>query len=78
MSGSGPARITRFRMGTLSGASYRSGSAPTEASSISFDIQPLGLFGTATFHLGMDILLAANAASGVYGFDYLVTAQFVL
>ncbi|MFJ6025079.1 hypothetical protein ACIQC9_10855 [Brevundimonas sp. NPDC092305] len=78
VTGAGPASITRFRMGTLSGASYRSGSAPADASSISFDLQPLGLFGTATFHLGMDVLMAANASSGVYGFDYLVTAEFVL
>lgn len=75
--GSGPAKITRFHMGTLTGALYRSGSAPADAASISFDLQPLGLFGTATFVLGMDVLLNANASSGVYGFDYLVTAEFV-
>lgn len=75
--GSGPAKITRFRMGSLSGASYRSGAAPADGASISFDIQPLGLFGAATFGLGMDVLLNANAVSGVYGFDYVVTAEFV-
>jgi hypothetical protein len=74
--GSGPARIVKLRVGSMSGASYV-GSAPAESASISFDLQPLGLFGTATFKLGMDVQLAAGAASGVKVYDYQVTAQFL-
>lgn len=73
-----PASITKFRVGTLSGgASYRSGSAPAEAATLVFDLNPLGLFSTASFVLGMDMTLAANAASGAYTFDYVVTIQLV-
>lgn len=75
--GSGPAAISRLRVGSLSGASYRSGSGPVEGSSLSFDLNPLGLLGSATFRLGMDVVLAANASSGTYGFDYVVTVELV-
>lgn len=75
--GSGPAAITRFRVGSLSGASYRGGSAPVEGATVTFDLNPLGLLGTATFPLGMDVVLAANAASGAHTFDYIVTVQLV-
>jgi len=71
------ASITKFRVGSLSGATYRSGSAPAEASSLTFDLNPLGLLGTASFVLGMDMTLAANAPSGPYTFDYVVTIQLV-
>lgn len=74
--GSGVAHISRFRIGSLSGASYRS-SAPVDASSLVFDLNPLGLFGTATFKLGMDVELNAGAASGSQTFDYLVHVEFV-
>lgn len=76
VTGSGPASITRLRVASMSGGAYRTGSAPSEASSLTFDINPLGLFTTASFKLGMDVQLAANAASGVQTFDYLVTVQF--
>mgnify|MGYP001402989072 CR=1 FL=1 len=75
--GSGPAAISRLRIGGLSGATYRSGSAPPEGSSLSFDLNPIGLLGSATFHLGMDVVLAANASSGTYAFDYVVTVELV-
>lgn len=75
--GSSSATITRFRTGTLNGATYRSGSAPAEGATLTFDINPLGLLSTATFQLGMDVTLAANAPSGTYGFDYVVTVQLV-
>lgn len=71
------ASISKFRVGSLSGATYRSGSAPAEAASLTFDLNPLGLLGTATFVLGMDMTLAANAATGNYTFDYVVTIQLV-
>lgn len=77
VTGSGPAQVTRLRVGSLSGATYRTGSAPSAAGALSFDLNPLGLFGTAVFNLGMDVQLAANAASGPQTFDYIVTAEFV-
>ena len=77
VTGSGPATISRLRVGGLSGATYRTGSAPTEAASLTFDLNPIGLLSTATLQLGMDVVLAANAASGAYSFDYIVTVQLV-
>lgn len=77
VTGSGPATISRLRVGGLSGATYRAGSAPTEAASLTFDLNPIGLLSTATLKLGMDVVLSANAASGVYTFDYIVTVQLV-
>lgn len=76
VTGSGPASIVKLRVGSLSGATY-SGSAPAESSAITFDLQPLGLFGTATFKLGMDVQLAAGAASGAKVYEYQVTATFL-
>lgn len=74
----GTASISKFRVGSLTGgATYRSGSAPAEAATLVFDINPLGLFSTANFVLGMDMTLAANAPSGAYTFDYVVTIQLV-
>lgn len=71
-----PAQITRLRVGSMTGGVYRTGSAPAEASSLVFDLNPLGLFTTATFKLGMDVQLAAGAASGLQTFDYMITVQF--
>ena len=77
VTGVSPARITRLRIGPLSGgASYRT-TAPSEGGSLTFDLNPLGLLSTATFSLGMDVELGANAASGAYTYDYIVTVQFV-
>ncbi|MCO8030808.1 hypothetical protein NI454_12710 [Brevundimonas diminuta] len=75
--GGGAASVTRFRVGGLSGATYRTGSAPAEGSSVTFDLNPLGLLSTATFRLGMDVTLAANAPSGAHDFDYIVTVELV-
>lgn len=77
VAGSGPATISKLRVGSLSGASYRSGSAPAEAASLVFDLNPLGLLGAATFHLGMDVTLAANAPGGNHTYDYIVTVSLV-
>lgn len=77
VAGSGPATISRLRVGSLSGASYRSGSAPAEGASLVFDLNPLGLLSTATLRLGMDVTLAANAASGNHTYDYIVTVSLV-
>ena len=76
VTGAGPATITRLRVGSMTGGSFRNGSAPAEASTLTFDLNPLGLLTTATFKLGMDVQLAANAASGQRTFDYLITVQF--
>lgn len=77
VSGSGAASISRLRVGSLSGATYRTGSPPADAASLTFDLNPIGLLSTATLRLGMDVVLAANAASGAYTFDYIVTVQLV-
>jgi len=76
VTGSGAAHITRLRVGSLTGATYRTGSAPAEGGSVTFDLNPLGLLTTASFKLGMDVQLAAGAASGNTTFDYIVTVQF--
>lgn len=76
VNGSGPATITRLRVGSMTGGTYRSGSAPAEGASIVFDLNPLGLLTTATFKLGMDVQLAAGATTGNTTFDYHVTVQF--
>lgn len=73
----GGASISRLRVGSLSGATYRTGSPPADAASLTFDLDPIGLLSTATLRLGMDVVLAANAASGSYAFDYIVTVQLV-
>lgn len=76
VTGSGPATITRLRVASMTGGTYRTGSAPAEAATLVFDLNPLGLFTTATFKLGMDVQLAAGAATGNTTFDYLVSVQF--
>ena len=74
--GQGPATITRLRVANLRGATYRSGS-PAEGATVSFDLDPLGLFRDATFDLGMDVRLNGAAPGGEHPFDYLVTAQLL-
>lgn len=74
--GSGPATITRLRVGSMTGGVYRSGSAPADAATLVFDLNPLGLLTTATFKLGMDVQLAAGAATGPTTFDYMISVQF--
>lgn len=74
--GQGPATITRLRVGNLRGTLYRYG-APSEGASVSFDLEPLGLFRDATFNLGMDVRLSGAARGGEHFFDYLVTVQLL-
>lgn len=71
---SGPAAITRFRVGPLTNGGRFDGSAPGEASIIQFDIRSLGNK-TTSFDLGMDVRLNANAATGEHDYDYLVVAE---
>jgi hypothetical protein len=72
---SGPASVTMLRTGPISGATYRDG-LPAEAAALTFILRPMGV-GTTTFQLGMDVLLAAGAASGTTAFNYTVTAVFL-
>lgn len=69
--------ITRLRVGSLSGTTYRTGSAPSDAASLTFDLNPIGIFGSASFRLGMDVVLPANSPSGVQTFDYVVTVTLL-
>lgn len=68
--------ISRFRIGSLTGGSYR-GSAPAEGASLTFDLRPIGSGRSVTFPLGMDVLLTAGADSGTDTFTYTVTATFL-
>jgi hypothetical protein len=76
-SASTPAAITKFHVANLTGATYRSGSAPTDAQTVVFDLNPLGLLATATFTLGMDVTLQGGASSGTYPLGYTVTVQLL-
>lgn len=73
---SGPATISRLRVGGLYGGAYANGSAPADAASLTFDLDPIGRNSYVSFRLGMDVLLAANAASGPHTFDYAISASF--
>ena len=72
---SGDGSITLFRIGTLTGATYRT-FAPADAASLTFDLRPLGSGRSATFTLGMNVLLAAAANSATGTFTFTVTATF--
>ncbi|NJC41688.1 hypothetical protein GGQ87_001946 [Brevundimonas alba] len=67
--------ISRFRVGSLTGATYRT-LAPAEGASLVFDLRPLGMNRSASFVLGMDVLLAAASDSGTDTFTYTVTVAF--
>ena len=73
---SGAGSITLFRVGPLSGTTYNT-SAPAEAASLTFDVNPLGSGRSASFPLGMDVRLAAGAASGSATYTYSVSVTFV-
>lgn len=68
--------INRFRIGTLTGGTYRT-APPAESGSLVFDLRPIGAGRSVTFPLGMDILLAPGADSGTDTFTYTVTATFL-
>lgn len=74
-SGSGPASITRLRIGALHGGRFY-GSSPSEGAAMDFIIAPLGS-GSASFELGMDVSLTGSAPSGEHDFDYVVTVQLL-
>ncbi|MGV3580515.1 MAG: hypothetical protein ACO1OJ_16240 [Brevundimonas sp.] len=75
---SSTSQITKFTVGGVQGnILWAIGSPPTPGPSLSFDLKPLGLLGTGSFTLGMDVWTAAGLASGNYHFDYVVTATFI-
>ncbi|WP_271086343.1 hypothetical protein [Brevundimonas sp. NIBR11] len=75
---SSDAQITKFYVGSVTGnILMATGSMPAPASSMTFDLKPLGLLGTGSFTLGMDVFTAAGLASGTYNFAYTVTASFI-
>ena len=74
VSNSGAASITKFRVSSLSNASFVAGSAPAEATFLTFDVRPLGTR-TGSFNLGMDVRVVAGAAGGFDTYDYLVVVQ---
>lgn len=75
--GHGAPEITKLRVGSLSGTTYASGSAPAEGASLVFDLAPIGLKSSASFRLGMDVILPANSPSGGQTFGYVVTVQLL-
>jgi len=75
-SAGGAATISRFRISNLSGTTYRSGSAPQDASILVFDLNPL-LLSTVTFKLGLDVLVEAGAQTGNAAYSYTVSVTFI-
>jgi len=71
------AQITHFYIGSLAGNLLWAGTAPSSGPSMTFDLKPLGLLGTGTFTLGMDVWISGGLTSGSYTFDYIVTASFI-
>lgn len=71
----GTARITRLRVGSLSGGQYY-GNRPVDAAALDFILYPLSR-STASFSLGMDVTLAGGAPSGEHDFGYVVSVQLL-
>lgn len=71
------AKITHFYISSLLGNLLYAGQTPPSGSSMTFDLKPLGLLGTGSFTLGMDVWISGALASGTYTFDYVVTATFI-
>jgi hypothetical protein len=72
---SGSATITMLRIGGLASGAYLLLFAPADAASLSFDLLPIG--SSASFTIGMDVLVPANATPGLNTFSYTVTAAFI-
>ena len=73
--GSGSATLTKFRVGSLSGTNYTTGAAPAEASSLTFDLNGIGLLGSCSFALGMDVLVPVGATTGNGTYTYNITVS---
>lgn len=72
---SGSATLSKFRVGSLSGTTYSTGSAPAEASSLTFNLAGIGLFSSCSFALGMDVLVPAGATPGSDTYTYSITVN---
>lgn len=71
----GGATLTSFRVGSLSGTTYRSGSAPAAASSLTFDLNAIGGLGSCSFALGMDVQVPSGAVTGAGTYTYSITVN---
>jgi hypothetical protein len=71
------ARITGFHITSLLGNLLYAGQTPPSGPSMTFDLKPLGLLGTGSFTLGMDVWVSGGLSSSQYTFDYVVTATFI-
>lgn len=72
---SGSATLTKFRVGSLSGSSYVTGSAPAEASSLTFDLTSITLLNNCSFALGMDVLVPVGGTTGNGTYTYSITVN---
>lgn len=71
----GDAEIVKLRRGTVSGLAS-SVSPVSEGSILVFDLPALGSSRQASFPIGMDVRLDANADGGVHLFSYTVVADY--
>ncbi|OAN63900.1 hypothetical protein A7X12_19050 [Sphingomonas sp. TDK1] len=69
------ASVTMFRVGAVTGTSF-SGGPPADASTLNFQLNPMGLGNVVTIQFGMDITVAAGQR-GVATTRYTVNADFV-
>jgi hypothetical protein len=72
----GPVTVTQLRISGLTNAGYWGGVAPAAGSTVTFVLNPITI-ATISFKVGMDIAVAAGAATGNQTFGYTVTAEFV-
>lgn len=71
----GSATLTKFRVGSLSGTTYSAGSAPAEASSLTFNLNGIGLLGSCSFALGMDVQVPSGSITGSGAYTYSITVN---
>jgi hypothetical protein len=69
------AAVTMFRIGAVSGTTI-SGGAPADASTMNFQLNPMGLGNVVVIQFGMDITVAAGQR-GATTTRYMVNADFV-
>lgn len=69
------ASVTLFRIGAVAGTTFNGG-APADASTMSFQLNPMGLGNVVTIQFGMDITVAAGQR-GAAVTRYTVNADFV-
>jgi hypothetical protein len=69
------ASVTLFRIGAVSGSSFNGG-PPADASTMNFQLNPMGLGSVVTIQFGMDITVAAGQRGAAVA-RYTVNADFV-